>query len=74
MRTDLYDIRGAIMLHLPTNRPCKIVEVTQDSMTVHTLDDVWVHPKTGKPWGGSAWVLDRRRVDDFWPMQEALGL
>lgn len=61
------------MLHLPTNRPCIIIEIGEEYMTVHTLDDTWVHPKTGKPGGGSAWVMDKRRINDFWPMGGAEG-
>ncbi|CDX01260.1 Hypothetical protein DPCES_1373 [Desulfitobacterium hafniense] len=46
------------LIHIPTGRPLQVTKVDADTITMVTLDDVWPHPKTGKPWGGSLWVVE----------------
>lgn len=56
---------GDKAIHIPTGRPVELVKMDGDTITVHTLDDTWPHPKTGKPWGGSKWVLKAKDLREF---------
>ena len=56
---------GQRLTHIPTGRPVMVTKVDADTISMVTLDDVWPHPKTGKPWGGSAWVMCRDSMDKF---------
>lgn len=56
---------GQRLTHIRTGRPVKVAKIGQDSFTVHTLDDVWSHPKTGKPCGGCAWVMGIESLREF---------
>jgi len=61
---------GQKLIHIPTSRPVIIAAMSDISFTVHTLDDTWPHPKTGKPWGGSAWELAWDSVNQFREIEE----
>ena len=54
---------GDTLVHIPTGRPVKVVEVKPGSFSVETLDDIWIDPKTGEEKGGCRWV-------QTWPAQE----
>ena len=56
---------GKKLTHTPTGRPVIVAAISDISFTVHTLDDIWPHPKTGKPWGGSAWELSWDSANQF---------
>ena len=58
-------VKGQTLIHKPTNRPVVVKEVTEEGFTVCTLDDTWIHPKTGKRSGGCAWVLGWDTEKDF---------
>ena len=62
--------KGQYLIHIPTGRPVKVHSVENDFFTVHTLDDTWTHPKTGKPWGGSAWILSIEKAGEFVSIDE----
>ena len=59
---------GQTLIHRPTGRPVELVAIREDSIEVNTLDDTWPHPKTGRPWGGSKWIL---LLDDLAEFDEA---
>ncbi|GBF34127.1 hypothetical protein DCCM_3239 [Desulfocucumis palustris] len=42
-----------------------VAEIAEDSFTVNTTDDIWPHPKTGKPWGGCSWILLWDKLEEF---------
>lgn len=56
---------GQDYIHLPTSRPVKVAEVTETGFTVHTLDDIWIHPKTCKLSGGCAWSMTKDYESKF---------
>ncbi|WP_104372426.1 hypothetical protein [Desulfocucumis palustris] len=57
--------KGQKLIHLPTGRPVVVAEIAEDSFTVNTTDDIWPHPKTGKPWGGCSWILLWDKLEEF---------
>lgn len=56
---------GAKLIHKPTGRPVELVAIDGETFTVHTLDDIWLHRKTGKPWGGCNWVMEIEGLEQF---------
>lgn len=56
---------GKKLIHIPTGRPVVVAKIDDISFTVHTLDDIWPHPKTGKPWGGCSWILEIDSISEF---------
>lgn len=50
---------GQTYIHLPTGRPVKVAESTESGFVVYTLDDIWIHPKTGKLSGGCSWSMTK---------------
>lgn len=58
-------IKGQTLIHTATRRPVMVAEVTKEGFTVHTLDDTWIHPKTGKRSGGCSWSLGLDCEEDF---------
>jgi hypothetical protein len=38
---------GDVLRHIPTGRPVRVVEITLDSFTVDTTDDIWIHADAG---------------------------
>ncbi|MGB9825500.1 MAG: hypothetical protein ACPLRU_02395 [Desulfofundulus sp.] len=58
-------VPGKKLIHVPTNRPVIVAEVTETTFTVHTTDDTWIDSKTGKPSGGCAWELLYESINEF---------
>lgn len=56
---------GQTLIHRPTGRPVELVAIREESIEVNTLDDVWPHPKTGKPCGGCKWVMEIDSLEQF---------
>lgn len=56
---------GTKLIHKPTGRPVELVAMDETTFTVHTLDDIWPHPKTGKPCGGCKWVMEIDSLEQF---------
>ena len=56
---------GQRLIDTVTGRPVEVVSIDDTTVTLHTLDDVWPHPKTGLPWGGSTWILLKTSMNRF---------